>query len=117
MRRALIVLILFVTACCLASCSSDGQSNALGHEACVDASRSIKTFDASQHALSPVIATKDRASALGELRDALRPAALAGSSDGDWQALMATLSESSRVPENLLVPALNAQCAATLGSS
>ena len=34
--------------------------------------------------------------------------------DGSWQALEATLSESSRVPEKELVQALTAQCAQTL---
>ena len=88
-----------------------------GHQACVDVAKSIKTYDQSKDAPSATLAAQDRSSALAELRTALRPAALAGSSDGKWQALMATLSESSRVPEGLLTSALQAQCAATLQQS
>jgi len=117
MRRVKVLLVFMLSAGVLASCSSDGQSNALGHEACVDVARSIKSYDAAQHEIHPAVAATDRSHAQVELRAALRPAALAGSSDGNWQALMATLSESSRVPENLLIPALNAQCAATIRGS
>ena len=75
--------------------------------ACRSTRQSTKTSDAA-------LAGKDRARALTLLREALQPAALAGSNDGDWQALMTTLSESNRVPESKLVPALSAQSAQSL---
>ncbi|MCU1494067.1 MAG: hypothetical protein JWO62_1831 [Acidimicrobiaceae bacterium] len=97
----------------LSGCGGSG-SDALGHKACVEVSRSLRTYAAAASAPSPARAAADRGVALSELRDALQPAALAGSSDGQWQALEATLSESSRVPESDLVIALTAQCAQTL---
>jgi hypothetical protein len=51
-----------------------------------------------------------RSAALTQLRMALPLAARAANSDGTWQPLMATLSESNRVPEAYLVQALAAQC-------
>lgn len=103
------------TALALALSSCGGSdSNALGHKACVEVSSSLRTFAAAKTAARPAAATADRSRALSELRNALQPAALAGSSDGQWQALEATLSESSRVPESDLVTALSAQCAQTL---
>jgi hypothetical protein len=45
------------------------------------------------------------------LRKALPLAADANSSDGSWNSLMTTISESATVDETHLVPALKAQCA------
>lgn len=97
---------------CLASCGGS-DAGALGHRACVEVATSLRLFTAAQRA-TPSVAARDRTSALSDLRDALQPAALAAGTDGQWQALEATLSESSRVPESDLVTALSAQCAATL---
>ena len=91
-----------------------GNSAALGHEACVDVAASLRYYGDASHAASPARARADRARALEDLDNALQPAALAASSDGSWQALEATLSESSRVNEGLLTTALDAQCAQTL---
>jgi hypothetical protein len=56
-------------------------------------------------------ATQDRAQALAELRRAMPIAATAAGEAPQWQALMATLAESSRgVPESYLVSALSQQC-------
>ena len=52
-----------------------------------------------------------RRQALIQLSDALPLAAIAAGEDTEWQALDATLSETSRVPERNLVHALSAQCA------
>jgi hypothetical protein len=90
------------------------SASALGHEACVDVGKSIAVYSRSTHTADASLAEDDRARALSLLRKALQPAAIAGSSDGDWQALMTTLSESNRVPEGKLVPALSAQCAHSL---
>ena len=44
------------------------------------------------------------------MRQALPIAAQAAYRDGQWQALMTTVSESNRVPETTLVTALQQQC-------
>ena len=97
----------------LGACSSGSSS--LGHEACVHVQRSLAEFAAASRTVSRSVAAADRAKALGQLRAALQPAALAASGDGQWQALEATLSETNRVPESELVPALTAQCAGNGG--
>lgn len=102
-----------------ASLAACGGSNAdsLGHTACLDVQHSIKLYDQSLNSGSST-SSKDLAlQATAALRKALQPAAIAGSEDGDWQALELTLSESNRVPERYLVTALTAQCAQTLGNS
>ncbi|HLX78750.1 MAG TPA: hypothetical protein VKR27_07685 [Acidimicrobiales bacterium] len=99
---------LLLATCTLSGC---GQSaDALGHQACVDVHKSLALYARSQRTEDQARAASERAQALNLLRVALRPAALAGSSSGDWQALMTTLSESNRVPEQKLIPALTAQC-------
>lgn len=90
------------------------SASSLGHEACIDVGHSLSLYAQSTKTSDAALAEKDRARALSLLRQALQPAALAGSNDGDWQALMATLSESNRVPESKLVSALSAQCAQSL---
>lgn len=100
-----------LTSACGASASS------LGHEACVEVGRSLTIYAKSTRAANAALAAREREQALSLLRDALQPAAIAGSNDGDWQALMTTLSESNRVPESKLVSALSAQCAQSLAKS
>lgn len=92
----------------LAGCSTG--SSALAQQACVEVQRSLNTYAASLRAHDPATASRERSRALAELRAALRPAALASTSGGQWQALAATLSESNRVPESNLVTALSDQC-------
>lgn len=92
----------------LTSCGGSGAS-ALVNEACSHVTRSITLYEASTHDTGRVAAS-ERHQALVQLRDALRPAALAGT---QYQALKTTLSESSRVPEANLIGALRAQCAAS----
>jgi hypothetical protein len=103
------------TAVLASACGASASS--LGHEACVDVGRSLSLYAQSTKTGDATAAAKDRQRALSLLRAALQPAAIAGSSDGDWQALMTTLSESNRVPESKLVSALSAQCAQTLSKS
>lgn len=104
-----------VVAIALSGC---GQSaDALGHEACVDVGKSLAIYARAERASNPKTQASERARALDWLRVALRPAALAGDSSGDWQALMATLSESNRVPEQKLIQALRAQCPGNVPSS
>jgi hypothetical protein len=101
----------------LGAACSGSNADALGHQACVHVASSLKLYAKAGRTGDGALASKDRAAALAELRQAVSPAALAGSEDGDWQALAATVSESARVPEADLITALSAQCAATLSSS
>ena len=94
----------------LGACGSAGGGG-LAQEACAHVNRSIALYDKAAREQGAAAAATRKA-ALVELRRALRPAALAGSAGGQFQALQATLSESSRVPESQLVSALSAQCAA-----
>jgi hypothetical protein len=94
----------------LSSCSGQ-SSGALEHQACVEVAKSLKLFNSAASSAAPDAA---RNKALAELRVALSPAAIAAAESSDYQALAATLSESSRVPESDLVQALSAQCAAPL---
>jgi hypothetical protein len=102
-------------ACLFAGCAGS-STGALEHEACTDVSHSIMSFQRAQHETGAA-ARSDAAKALVELRRALGPAALAAASSSDYQALAATLTESSRVSEGELIQALSAQCAASLAKS
>ena len=83
---------------------------ALAQQACAHVERSVALYTSSEHGRAPATAAQDRAKALAQLRQALPIAARAAGDSGEWQALMTTLSESSRVPEHLLVHALRRQC-------
>lgn len=98
----------------ISACSSSPDAASYGHQACQDVAKSLALFQRSQTAQEPE-AAKLQARALAELRAALQPASLANATSGVWQPLMATLSESNRVPEANLVKALRQQCAADLG--
>jgi hypothetical protein len=92
----------------LAACSGNGQ--ALAQAACVHVHKSIALYDQSTTTSDPT-----RSKALGQqayvqLLDALPLAAQAAGKDSQWQALMTTVSESSRVSESHLVGALTDQC-------
>jgi hypothetical protein len=92
----------------LAACSGNGQ--ALAQAACVHVDKSIALYKQSTATSDPT-----RSEALGQqayvqLLDALPLAAQAAGKDSQWQALMTTVSESSRVSESHLVGALTDQC-------
>ena len=112
LRRATCIAVVssLAAGAALSSCSTGSAT--LAHQACTQVEASLRLYGASQRVSDPSAAAHDRAVALADLRAALRPAALAASSDGQWQALAATLSETNRVPESDLVTALGAQCAA-----
>jgi hypothetical protein len=99
-----------------AGCGGNG-ADALGRTACLDVQHSLKLYNQSVQTSDPATAKHLGLEATDALRKALQPAAIAGSEDGDWQALELTLSETSRVPERYLVTALTAQCAETLGNT
>ena len=95
------------------ACSGNGAA-ALGHSSCLDVARALNLYREAQRSADPAVQRRDETASLVDLREALRPAALAAGEDTDWQALEATLSETSRVPEADLIEALQSQCAATL---
>jgi len=89
------------------------NSNALGlvRQACGHVHRSLDLYDRASTASSPAAKQAGQAAALAELRLALPLAGSAAGESPQWQALMTTLEESSRVPESVLVRALQQQCA------
>ena len=105
---ALAALIAIGLGAALSACGNSG--NTLAKQACTHINRSIQLLEESDHQSDHAQATQDAAQAYGQLRAALPIAAQAAFQDGQWQALMTTISESNRVPESTLVDALKAQC-------
>jgi hypothetical protein len=110
LARALTVASAVVGLGALAGCGSNGGLD-LARQACTHVDASLREYNASLHAKSQAQATLDLARADAQLREALPLAASATSSDGQWNALMTTISESARVNESELASALKAQCA------
>ena len=107
-RRSLFVLALslpFLAASC-GSAAATGEAK----QACARIDRSLKTFERAQAATSPALKAQLTADAQAQLLSSLSLAAQATSSDGSFNALMTTVSEANRVPEQYLVPALRRQC-------
>jgi len=93
----------------LAGCANaDAQNQA--RQACTHVGRALALF-ARANAEPAGQSGPDLAASLAELRAALPIAAVAAGQSAQWQPLMTTLSESSRVPEAYLVHALSAECA------
>lgn len=93
----------------LTSCSGSG-AQALAGQACAHIERGLAAAREASSA-TPVRAAQLRTEVLNQIRLAVPLAAVAAGEDTTWQALEATLSESSRVPVRYLLPALSAQCA------
>lgn len=93
----------------LAGCSQ-GQAVDLARQACRHVTTSIRLFESAEQAKNPGNAAKLATEAHAQLLDALPIAAQANSEDGQWNALMTTISESARVSESHLIVALHAQC-------
>ena len=92
----------------LAACAGNGQS--LARAACVHVNRSITLYKQATADSDPTSAATLNQEAYIQLVDALPIAAQAAGKDSQWQALMTTVSESSRVSESHLVGALTDQC-------
>jgi hypothetical protein len=107
-RLAVGSAIALVLATGFSACSSNG--NALAIQACSHINQSIVLLNKSEHQSQQVEAARLRQQAYIELREALPIAAQAAIRDGQWQALMTTVAESNRVPEETLTNALSAQC-------
>ena len=90
-------------ACVLAACGRPASAN--GAAACQLVHRALSTFNT-----TPTPQGQGRALAL--LRQALPLAAVAAGSNGNWQPLEATLSETNRVAIATLRPALTIECQA-----
>jgi hypothetical protein len=84
----------------------------LARRACQHVDRSIALWRKAAAEGNRAQAMALRSQSLEQLRAALPEAAIAAGEASQWQALMTTLAESSRVPESDLLPALEAQCAA-----
>ena len=99
----------------LSACGASGTG--LAQQACSHVNASLALFTRSEHQSDPTTAAALKQRAYLELRAALPITAQAAFHDGQWQALMTTVSESSRVPESALVSALRAQCQAADSSA
>ncbi|MHB8594892.1 MAG: hypothetical protein ACYDB3_11285 [Acidimicrobiales bacterium] len=93
----------------LAGCANSDALGLVG-QACAHVERSLAEYRAAGRSTVAANADAERAVALAELRLALPLAATAAGEAAQWQALMTTLAESSRVPESDLVDALQQQC-------
>lgn len=98
----------------LAACGASASENS--RQSCQFVEQSISQFNLAQQQTDPTLAAAYTKKALGLLGSALPLAAIAAGSNGEYQALQATLSETSRVPENLLISALSRECAQILPS-
>jgi len=83
----------------------------LARQACSEVQASISSYEAGIHATKRSIMARDLKRANDELQAAEPLAAAATSADGQWNALMTTLSEIGQVDEGRLITALRAQCA------
>lgn len=115
--RALLASLALATSSFLIAACGGPTADTYAHQACLSVHSSILLFDKSRSATTSSERASLAAQALSMLRSALRPAALAGGGGGQWEPLEMTLSQSSTISEATLIPALSAQCAATLQSS
>ncbi len=92
----------------VSACGGDGT--ALAKQACIHVNRSLSLLTRAAHQTDATLAAQLQQEAYVQLRQALPIAAQAAYRDGQWQALMTTVSESNRVPETTLVSSLRAQC-------
>lgn len=88
---------------------------ALAKQACGYVETSLSLYQSSLTPANHHEATHLQDQAYDQLQLGLQPAAIAAGDDPRWQALMTTISESSRVPEGVLVSALQQQCAVADG--
>ena len=95
----------------LAAGCSNTDALTLVRQACGHVQRSIDLYRTAASAPTPAAQQAGQAAALAQLRLALPLAASAAGESAQWQAFMTTLEESSRVPESVLVDALQQQCA------
>ena len=90
---------------------ANGAALGLVRQACHHVDLSLALYRASEQTSDPARAAADRTRAQEELQTASPLAAEAAGQAPQWQALMGTLAENSRLPESALVDALQQQCA------
>jgi hypothetical protein len=113
--RALVAAGAITTASIATSACGTQNGLALAKQACAYVNSSITTYESSLAIKDATTKAEVQQKAYNELQLALQPAALATTDNSQWQALMTTISESSRVPEGVLVSALQQQCAVANG--
>ena len=94
-----------------------GAAVSQARQACTTVNESLKIYSQITPTTPPAEANQLTADAQAKLLSALPSAAAATSGDGSFNALMTTISEATRVPENLLVPSLTAQCKVVLSNT
>jgi hypothetical protein len=114
-RWALAVIVVAALSVGLAACSSGGAD--LARQACGHVDKSLALFKRAGETPNQADANTLAVRAYVELRNALPLAAKAAANDGQFQALMTTLSESNRVSEQHLITSLRDQCAAAQQSN
>ncbi len=109
LRRLAVALVVVVgTGVALSACGTSGTG--LAQQACSHINKSISLLHKAERESDAELASKLRQEAYVQLRTALPIAAEAAYHDGQYQALMTTVAESSRVSETTLIPALQDQC-------
>lgn len=111
-RRTSSVISLCLAGLLFSSCGTSASSNA--QQSCKLVQHGISLYETAIHETDPVKSHLDMQASLKQLRAALPEAAIAAGSNGEYQALEATLSETNRVPEKLLIRALARQCSVIL---
>jgi hypothetical protein len=91
---------------------ADGAALGLVRQACHHVNVSLALYRESLHTSDATRSADERTRAEEQLQTASPLAAEAAGQAPQWQALMATLAENSRLPESDLVDALQQQCAA-----
>jgi hypothetical protein len=114
-RSGVAIVIVIGLGIALAACGNGGT--ALAQQACAHVQRAMTLLKRSDHQTDPAQVAKLKEQATSQLQDALPIAAQAAYHDGQWQALMTTLSEINRVPATTLVTALTAQCRSAKSST
>ena len=90
---------------------ADSAALGLVRQACHHVQLSLVLYRQAQDQPDAKLAAAERARAAAQLQTASPLAAEAAGQAPQWQALMATLAENSRLPESDLVSALTQQCA------
>jgi hypothetical protein len=113
--RVLFALGAIVAGSALATGCAAQDGAALAKQACGYVNSSLSLYQSSLTPAHHYEAMHLQDQAYNELQLGLQPAAIAAGDDPRWQALMTTISESARVPEAVLVSALQQQCAVADG--
>jgi hypothetical protein len=109
--RALFALVAITAGSALAAGCAAQDASVLAKQACGYVSSSISLYESSLIPARRSQLSDLQGQAYDQLQLGLQPAAIAAGDDPKWQGLMTTISESSRVPEGVLVSALQQQCA------